>query len=367
MKVCKISAWAVFAVLLAVGCPLWAQITIEWDEIPHVVGTRWTKNFAYDVSVNLGTAGGPQTWTFTSQPMGPDSSPYVVFPVNEAPFHDSFPDANLVYASVLGSDSVFLYMRLEPDFLSTVGVSGTISSGICAACVPVDTNDLPDHYDDSRYYHTSVTVRLDANSYVVFQKRGFEHFNAHGTIFIPYGSFPCLRLVQYDTLIQTTYLFNIPVLFDTVATIVHQFAVENLGTVAVAISEDGETNPYFNAAATLERLTYFETGIDEGTNVIVEDNRLRVQPNPFSYHTNIYFSIEHSAKSALGGVGLDIYDATGRLVKHFDHAMPHAPCPMQVVSWDGTDLLGKRVPDGVYFYRLRTPDTEVTGKLIKTR
>ena len=289
--------------------------------------------------------------------MGSDSSPYVVFPVNEAPFHDSFPDANLVYASMLGSDSVFLYMRLEPDFLSTVGVSGTISSGICAACVPVDTNDLPEHYDDSRYYHTSVTVRLDANSYVVFQKRGFEHFNAYGTVFIPYGSFPCLRLVQYDTLIQTTYLFNIPVLFDTVATIVHQFAVENLGIVAAAISEDGETNPYFIAAATLERLTYFETGIDEVGGTILNASAVMVQPNPFTQTVTFRYTGNGDLP-----VVIDIFDVHGRRVQALATS-GSAAC----VTWSGDDHDGKSVPEGVYFYRLTSAVTEVTGKLIKVR
>lgn len=356
MKVCKISAWAVFAVLLAVGCPLWAQITIEWDEIPHVLGTRWTKNFAYDVSVNLGTVGGPQTWTFTSQPMGPDSCPNIVFPVDQAPFHDSFPSANLVYMSLEGSDSAFLYMQLTPSFLSTLGISGTAASGVFLSYDPADTNSLPEHYNDMRHYYTSFTHQFDPNSYMVFERRGFEHVNAYGTVVIPYGSFPCLRFVLYDTLIQTMYYYGIPVMFDTVTNIVHQFVAENRSAVVCVFSEDGETNPYFTFATILERMTYFATGIDEAGNMTVGENAIRVHPNPFTESVTFTWTAE-TAHPAI----LDIYDIQGRVVQHVE-----VDAGKPAINWPGIAADGKRVPDGVYFYRYKMAEKEFTGKIVKT-
>lgn len=93
--------------------------------------------------------------------------------------------------------------------------------------------------------------------------------------------------------------------------------------------------------------TWQQVGIEEYTSAAPVTIALSASPNPFTTATNIYFSIGHSAKS----IGLDIYDVSGRLVKHFDHAMLHAPCAMQAV-WDGTDNTGRRLPPGIYFAHL---------------
>jgi flagellar hook assembly protein FlgD len=47
---------------------------------------------------------------------------------------------------------------------------------------------------------------------------------------------------------------------------------------------------------------------------------------------------------------LKIYDVTGRLVKNFSLPTSHFSLPTSVV-WDGTDDIGRRVPQGVYFVR----------------
>ncbi len=356
MKNCGVVASVVVGIVLITGCPLWAQITLEWDEIPHAIGTRWSMNFAYEVSVDLGAVGGPQTWTFTSQPMGQDSYPVMVIPVSQAPYCDSFPDANLVYSSMLDNDSGFLYMQLDTNLLSLLGLSGTASSGICGRLDPADTNDLPDHYNDSRNYNSSYTYDLGSGSSAVFRKKGFEHINAYGTVVIPYGSFPCLRYVLYDTLIQTIYYFGIPVYSDTSATIQHQFVAEGRSFVVGVTSEDGETNPYFTFAAELQRLTYFVTGIDEAANLMAQENTVQVQPNPFTGTV----TFKYTGYDGLPG-NIDIYDVQGRRVQSL------AAGGAAAVTWSGNNVEGKSVPDGVYFFVLRAGNREFTGKVVKTR
>ena len=79
---------------------------------------------------------------------------------------------------------------------------------------------------------------------------------------------------------------------------------------------------------------------------------LEVYPNPFSKQTKICFGIEPSAKNTFSTIpsalGIHIYDAAGRLVKSFKHAMLDALSPKQI-SWDGTDNTGMPVKAGVYF------------------
>ena len=54
-------------------------------------------------------------------------------------------------------------------------------------------------------------------------------------------------------------------------------------------------------------------GIEEHAETMPAVINLQVTPNPFSKLTTVNFSIGQSAKSALGGMAIQIYDATGRL------------------------------------------------------
>ncbi len=86
---------------------------------------------------------------------------------------------------------------------------------------------------------------------------------------------------------------------------------------------------------------------------------LKVSPNPFSKLTSVNFSLGQSAER----IELSIYDAAGRLVRDFSHAMPNAPCAMQI-SWSGDDNAGRKLACGVYFVRLTAGDCEETKKVL---
>jgi flagellar hook assembly protein FlgD len=62
-------------------------------------------------------------------------------------------------------------------------------------------------------------------------------------------------------------------------------------------------------------------------------------------------------------ISLCIYDATGRQVKSFNpesSIMNHE----SMFSWDGTDDRGKRLPAGIYFVELNTPERSGSGKVV---
>ena len=61
-------------------------------------------------------------------------------------------------------------------------------------------------------------------------------------------------------------------------------------------------------------------------------------------------------------LGLDIYDAQGRLVRTF------ARCNSgkEVITWAGDNADGVSVSDGVYFYKIRSGDQQMTGKFVRT-
>ena len=101
------------------------------------------------------------------------------------------------------------------------------------------------------------------------------------------------------------------------------------------------------------------TGVTEHSIGRCWQGYLEVSPNPFTQYTTINCSIGQSAER----IEIDIYDATGRLVRDLHSAVPHAPCTMQV-RWDGHDDHGRSLPYGVYFVTLCTGNHSVTQKLL---
>lgn len=80
-------------------------------------------------------------------------------------------------------------------------------------------------------------------------------------------------------------------------------------------------------------------------------------PNPFARRTLIRYQIGQS-----GNVYLRIYDAGGRLVKTLQQG--YQKPGTYAVQWDGTDNLGQRVTNGIYFYRLEAPGICDTKKTV---
>ncbi|UCG91648.1 MAG: T9SS type A sorting domain-containing protein [candidate division WOR-3 bacterium] len=89
-------------------------------------------------------------------------------------------------------------------------------------------------------------------------------------------------------------------------------------------------------------------------------------PNPFSDRTTIQFSIGYRGESASGGIELNIYDATGRLVRNFPRLTLYAQRPT-FISWDGRDNSGQPVSSGVYIYRLQVGDEVLSKKMLLIR
>ena len=85
------------------------------------------------------------------------------------------------------------------------------------------------------------------------------------------------------------------------------------------------------------------SGIEEDA-LSVKNFRLEVFPNPAA--GKVRFKIWNANKE----LTLKIYNSAGELVKSFK------PFAVSEITWDGTDDFGKRLPTGVYIYRLKTKD-----------
>ncbi len=83
-------------------------------------------------------------------------------------------------------------------------------------------------------------------------------------------------------------------------------------------------------------------------------------PNPFRGATMLTYAASRAAT-----VRLEILDAAGRLVRHFEDA---APAPgRRAVAWDGRDDQGRAAEAGVYAYRVTGGAVAQQGRLVKLR
>ena len=80
------------------------------------------------------------------------------------------------------------------------------------------------------------------------------------------------------------------------------------------------------------------------------------EPNPFNPQTTIRYTMPSS-----GNVMINIYDASGRLVRSLVNGVKEAGS--HNVTWNGTDNHNSPVSSGVYFYRLTAGKFSETKKM----
>ena len=87
---------------------------------------------------------------------------------------------------------------------------------------------------------------------------------------------------------------------------------------------------------------------------------LSTHPNPFRNALKIKFQIPNSNVQT----SLKIFDATGRVVKSFNHLIIQ---PFNQVVWFGDDNADRKLPAGVYFIRLEASDYKQIEKAVLLR
>jgi hypothetical protein len=83
----------------------------------------------------------------------------------------------------------------------------------------------------------------------------------------------------------------------------------------------------------------------------------RATPNPMRQVTAIRFALPKDAP-----MDLTVFDQAGRRVRELMRGT--LPAGDHATAWDGRDGAGRRVPSGLYFYRLRTALRTLTGRIV---
>jgi len=84
-------------------------------------------------------------------------------------------------------------------------------------------------------------------------------------------------------------------------------------------------------------------------------------PNPFNPETTISFSLNTEITE---NTELAIYNIKGQIVRNLTNGLTHQPTNRYSVTWNGTDDNNQPVSSGIYFYRLKTGNYNVTKKMI---
>jgi hypothetical protein len=355
----KLSKLCIISLCFMSGLSLFGQIVIDWNEIPHNVGTQWIKNSAIDVTVSLGTTGGPQTWDFTSQPMGGEFSYATIVEPSASAYQDSFPSANLVYCSPGGSDTVYQYYNLNSNYIIMLGLgAASPTTPFVWKYDPSDSIPCPQSYSNSYNFHYGFREDILPTTYMEYYHHGVSVYDAYGTVNIPYGSYNCLRARTYDTCKMTIYANGTPIFSDSITFINYQFVTENYGAVVCVKSDTNETDPNYTDAFILERLTLFLSGIEDNENL----NEIQCSPYPelFSDYTTIQYTLPEQSH-----VELAFYDMSGRKVNTLVEGTQGKG--NYLYRWCGNDDGGKLLGSGIYLYQLKAGNKIHTGKVALIR
>lgn len=86
---------------------------------------------------------------------------------------------------------------------------------------------------------------------------------------------------------------------------------------------------------------------------------MHISPNPFTNRLNIVCN-------CVGPFRINIYDASGRLVRDYGKSGFDAPGPINIV-WEGLDHNGNTMASGVYFVQLAAAEKSITRKILLMR
>jgi hypothetical protein len=133
-------------------------------------------------------------------------------------------------------------------------------------------------------------------------------------------------------------------------------AIDGQGSVLVTGYSEGESTAYDYATVKYSQVP----AIQEPPAPPSWSLAPSAAPNPFCFSTSVAYTVPEEEDAALA-----VLDVTGRPVRML--AATHQQTGAHRALWDGRDELGRTVPDGVYFCKLRAGDENRTVKLVLQR
>lgn len=344
-------------IFIAITATAFSQITLTHSDYADGLapGSAYTSYatplFGPTLSVFVGEpSGSAQNWDFTDYELTQAGDGVAIDPTT-APFYSMFPGCNVslyeeVYGLGSGEDTIrsWTYQELTSDKLLLHGLSDEFEAWpiydppAVQAVLPFSYGTTWVEDWDSTYYMPEVWV---------ISKTEVE-VDAFGTMVLPQGEYPCLRMTQNHYSISYT-----PAGIDSLTVrSFHWYAkyLTQLHITSIYEEQFGLSTIEINA------FSYSKAGgpvgVEENgllsSSAILEQNH----PNPFSSATVINYTLKQS-----DFITIEVIDFLGKeiatLVEERQEAGEHN------VNYTNTGL-----QPGVYFYMLKTKDNNLVRRMI---
>jgi len=347
-----------------------AQITITSNDFPVTIGERFFQYIMEDttepgIPVDIGSSGAGQSWSFDpAQYRGGAVLETVVVDPAATQFADSFTVADFAWKQAHPFEPItwFQYFDLTANELLFLGiaviqpdtqVAGVLAPARKSAVFPMtyNTSWTQSGSDTATVDSAGITLTTIVHTLIT------DSVDAWGTIQVPSGTFPCLR-IQNNIYVTFLMLLNgFPFYTWTVRTITYNWVAENVGIVATIQSKAGETDPNFTMAqmVTIRVANPSAVGVKEmsaNKKFHLHDN----YPNPFNPETVIEYQLLRSVD-----IEISIFNVEGKKVTTL--ASGFRPAGSYKVTWGGKDESGRMVASGLYIYQLKAGDSAEIKKM----
>jgi hypothetical protein len=331
-----------------------AQISILREDFPDI-GNLVINAMDNTTTINPGQAGLNQTWDFSNlTASGYDSTYYI--PPSQAPGHQYYPSANMATnhnpLSFPNGYNVNFWNYSSANILgiadeSLVNLFGDFYLAFHIRYLPSSANmDFPIDYGDVKSQNFTIdwitASRLQGTT--TDSARTISHVSlscaadASGTMIIPDGSFPVLRVSENFNTIDSSFTWS------GSGWVFNQTTSDNWTQYRWYAKDFGEVGFYGPGSKKANQFTFFksETVVGIGDRQAGAHTSVSIHPNPAT--TSISITSVESVRN------VEIYDQTGNLLKQ----------AAGTTTMDVSDLAS-----GSYLVRVTTGNTIITKKICK--
>lgn len=340
--------------LLAIN--VFSQITISQSDFENAwqAGHKWNiygTPSGSPVNVFVGSASSSsQTWDFSTYAVNLAGYSFGVEP-SSAPFISDFAASNAVLLNKawLGVDTfnTWQYQHIDNNFLSLMGTSSETAVELTYD-PPFKQAAIPLTYGSTWESARDCTVTMPPYYVLTIQTAIVD---AYGTIQLPQGSFPCLRLTRTRTSYNHT-----PMGVDTTHIRSYHFYTEDLldlNITNVLEAQFGQENIDVSG---------FNYSVPQGIGAVNEwyagrSAILSNHPNPFTDNTAVSYTINQG-----GVVNLKVFDILGNEVATLVNGYRTAGSHETIFDSSGLE-------PGLYFCRMTSSDnhSKQAHRMILTR
>ncbi len=330
--------------------PAQGQTSITKTDVEHALAIGTTSTGYITPSgvhpvVHIGPASGvAQTWDFRSYTFQISYEGEFI-ESSVAPQISSFPQANVIRMQKddVNQITMFQYNQITDAEYLLHGIGNDSDTTLVRYNPPVPQMRFPMTFGTNWTY-----TGLPSTPYpgITMQTSYKWTVDAFGTVQLPEGDFPALRLrVETFTSAQT------PGLSYLRKALSYNFISKTLNWVYISVDTNDIGKEDVNTFGVGYEIATNATAV-EGSHSYDRSFALQNYPNPFAQQTTLSFQL-----TTPGYITLKVYDAFGRIVKTLVEGKEN-PGPHSIV-FDASHL-----PPGVYFYKLAVGNKTVSAKAI---